>query len=198
MAAEDEKQELRRTAREIRRAAHATGGEAAERLAANFHRAKTGFGEQGPSRGSSAVIAGYWPMADEIDVRPLLAALHDQGRTIVLPVVVGSDKPLIFRRWQPEMALQDGIFSTRHPGAEAAEEVPGLLLVPLLAFDGRGARLGWGGGFYDRTLAQLRAAGPVIAVGVAYHGQRVERVPQSPEDQPLDWIVTDDDVFEIG
>lgn len=194
MAAEDEKQELRRTARETRRAAHAAGWEAAERLAANFHRAKTGFGEQGPS----AIIAGYWPMADEIDVRPLLAALHDQGRTIVLPVVAGSGKPLIFRRWQPEMALQVGIFGTRHPGAEAAEEVPGLLLVPLLAFDGRGARLGWGGGFYDRTLAHLRAAGPVIAVGVAYHGQRVERVPQSPEDQPLDWIVTDEDVIEAG
>ena len=94
--------------------------------------------------------------------------------------------------------MQDGIFSTRHPGAEAEEEVPGLLLVPLLAFDGRGARLGWGGGFYDRTLAHLRAAGSVIAVGVAYHGQRVERVPRSPEDQPLDWIVTDEDVFEIG
>ena len=202
MATEDEKQELRRTARETRRAAHAAGGEAAERLAANFHRAQPGFGEQGPSQGPSqespGIIAGYWPMADEIDVRPLLAELHDQGRTLVLPVVVGSGKPLIFRRWQPEMALQDGIFSTRHPGAEAAEEVPGLLLVPLLAFDGRGARLGWGGGFYDRTLAQLRAAGPVIAVGVAYHGQRVERVPQSPEDQPLDWIVTDDDVFEMG
>ncbi len=137
-------------------------------------------------------------MTDEIDVRPLLAALHDQGRTLVLPVVAGSGKPLIFRRWQPQMALQVGIFSTRHPGAEAAEEIPGLLLVPLLAFDGRGARLGWGGGFYDRTLAHLRAAGPVIAVGVAYHGQRVERVPQSPDDQLLDWIVTDQDVFEIG
>ena len=120
MAVEDEKQELRRTARETRRAAHAAAGEAAQRLVANFHRAKPGFGKQGPS----AIIAGYWPMADEIDVRPLLAALHDQGRTLVLPVVVGSDKPLIFRRWQPEMALQDGIFSTRHPGAEVVEEVP--------------------------------------------------------------------------
>ena len=194
MAAEDEKQELRRTARESRRAAHAAGGDAAERLAANFHRARPGFGEQEPS----AAIAGYWPMADEIDVRPLLAELHDRGLTIVLPVVVGSGKALIFRRWQPEMVLQVGTFSTHHPGAEAPEEAPGLLLVPLLAFDGRGARLGWGGGFYDRTLAHLRAAGPVIAVGVAYHGQRVERVPQSPEDQPLDWIVTDEDVFEIG
>ena len=70
--------------------------------------------------------------------------------------------------------------------------------MPLLAFDGRGARLGWGGGFYDRTLAHLRAAGSVIAVGVAYNGQRVERVPRLQEDQPLDWIVTDEDVFEIG
>ena len=194
MATEDEKQELRRTAREIRRAAHARGGDAARRLAANFHRAWPGFGEREPA----AAIAGYWPMADEIDVRPLLAALHGQGRTIVLPVVAGSGEALIFRRWRPEMELQVGTFSTRHPGAEALEETPGLLLVPLLAFDGRGARLGWGGGFYDRTLAHLRAAGPVIAVGVAYHVQRVERVPQSPEDQPLDWIVTDEDVIEAG
>ena len=139
MAAEDEKQELRRTAREIRRAAHAAGGEAAERLAANFHRAKTGFGEQGPSQGSSAVIAGYWPMADEIDVRPLLAALHDQGRTIVLPVVVGSDKPLLFRLWPPEMAVPDGIFSTRHTGVEAAGGGHGRVPVPLLGFAGAGA-----------------------------------------------------------
>jgi 5-formyltetrahydrofolate cyclo-ligase len=194
MAVEDEKQELRRTAKENRAAAQAAGADSAARLADNFQSALPGFGEAG----ASGIIAGYWPMADEIDIRPLLAALHDQGRTIVLPVVAGSGEPLIFRRWLPEMALQEGTFGTLHPGADAQEETPGLLLVPLLAFDGRGARLGWGGGFYDRTLAHLRAAGPVIAVGAAYHGQRMERVPQMPGDQPLDWIVTDEDVIEAG
>ena len=109
-----------------------------------------------------------------------------------------KDEPLIFRRWRPGMALDEGGFGTRHPGPEAPEVTPEILLVPLLAFDGRGHRLGWGGGFYDRTLARLRARGPVVAVGVAFHGQQIDHIPDTPGDEPVDWVITEEDVLEIG
>ena len=190
MAVDDEKQELRLKAKASRLAWTVEAGpEAGEKLAANFFKIAEGFLEHSP------VIAGYWPMTDEIDVRPLLGRLHDQGRTIVLPVVVAGGKPLIFRRWQPGMALEEGAFGTQHPGPGQPEESPGCLIVPLLAFDRRGYRLGWGAGFYDRTLAGLRLTGPVIAVGVAFHAQQVDRVPQTPKDRQLDWIVTDQAVL---
>ena len=118
---------------------------------------------------------------------------------VALPVVVAPETPLAFRRWQPDMALDGGGFGTFHPpNTNSPEVIPDLLLIPLLAFDTQGFRLGWGGGFYDRTLADLRATAPVIAVGVGYHGQRVDDVPHTPEDEILDWIITDEDILEIS
>ena len=137
-------------------------------------------------------------MADEIDVRPLIAQLHEDGQGVALPVVVGSQEPLIFRTWEPGLALDDGGFGTSHPSPKQAEVRPGILLVPLLAFDAQGQRLGWGGGFYDRTIAKLRAQGPVITVGVAYQAQQVDSVPHMETDEPLDWMVTDQGVLEIA
>jgi len=115
-----------------------------------------------------------------------------------LPVVIGAGQPLVFRNWAPGLILQEGPFATRHPYPDQREVIPGLLLVPLLAFDDKGMRLGWGGGFYDRTLAVLRGAGSVVAVGVAYDDQMVERVPHASNDEPLDWIVTDKQCLEAG
>ncbi len=190
MAVDDEKQELRLKAKASRLVwAAEAGPEAGEKLAANYAKAAEGFPEHSP------VIAGYWPMADEINVRPLLGQLHDQGRTLALPVVVAAGKSLVFRRWQPGMVLEEGSFGTQHPGSDEPQETPGCLLVPLLAFDSGGYRLGWGAGFYDRTLAGLREAGPVIAVGIAFHAQQVDRVPETPKDGQLDWIVTDQAVL---
>jgi len=197
MAITDEKQELRRIAKEQRasltgRSGGRSGRDAAETLARNFFKVIKTAGQA-----SSLTVAGYWPMADEIDVRPLMTRLFDEGGTVALPVVVAPEEPLIFRRWRPGMELEAGGFSTRHPGPEAPEVVPDVLLVPLLAFDDRGFRLGWGGGFYDRTLARLRSRGPVVAVGVAYHGQKVDVVPVTSDDEQLDLVVTDEEILEI-
>ncbi len=137
------------------------------------------------------VLAGYWPIRTEIDPRPAMAT-HDGP--LCLPVVPGPAKPLVFRRWYPGAAMIEGAFGARIPTDET-ELTPQVLIVPLLAFDARGCRLGYGGGFYDRTLERLRARGPVTAIGFAYAAQQVKQVPTEPTDQPLDLIVTETGVL---
>lgn len=145
----------------------------------------------------SAAIGGYWPSGSELDCRPLLRALV--GRHVCsLPVVVAPRAPLAFRVWKPDSILVPGRFSIPVPSGSAAPVTPDVLLVPLLAFDRRGHRLGQGGGYYDRTLAALRAAAPVLAVGLAYAAQELAAVPRGAHDQPLDWIVTERSAFRIG
>lgn len=152
-----------------------------------------------PALGLAAGVAVsvYWPMRNEMDVRPLLAALADLGCAIALPVVMGKGQPLIFRRWRPGTALQPGAFGLSEPGPDQPEATPSVVFAPLLAFDRRGNRIGWGAGFYDRTLAGLRARGPVTAVGVAYAAQEQDAVPAGPHDQPLDWIATEREVTKL-
>jgi 5-formyltetrahydrofolate cyclo-ligase len=142
---------------------------------------------------AGAAVSGFWPMGEEIDVRPLLMQLHASGHPIGLPVVVKKGEPLIFRQWHPAMALVSGGFGTEVPPHSAPEVAPQVLIVPLLAFDAEGYRLGYGGGFYDRTLDKLRtgSAADPLAVGVAFSAQHVMRVPRDDYDQPLDWIVTE-------
>ncbi len=118
-------------------------------------------------------VAGYWPMVDELDVRPLVHRLHAQGCPIGLPVVTPRGTPLVFRAWTPEAAMVAGVYGTSHPACED-EVMPGVVVAPLLAFDRHGWRLGYGGGYYDRTLAKLRGEGQVLAVGVGYDAQEVE------------------------
>jgi 5-formyltetrahydrofolate cyclo-ligase len=142
---------------------------------------------------AGAPISGFWPMGDEIDVKPLLAQLHASGHPIGLPVVLKKGEPLIFRQWHPGSSLVNGGFGTEVPPPSAPELEPQVLVVPLLAFDAEGYRLGYGGGFYDRTLDKLRtgSAADPLAVGVAFSAQHVSRVPRDDFDQPLDWIVTE-------
>ena len=141
------------------------------------------------------VVAGFLPINDEIDILPLLRRLSAAGHDLVLPVVVGRGAPLIFRRWRDGDALEAGPLGTRHPADSAPALDPDVLLVPLLAFDRQGYRLGYGGGYYDRTLADLRGRRPVLAVGVGYNQQEVPAVPHGPQDEKLDWIVTDQAVI---
>jgi 5-formyltetrahydrofolate cyclo-ligase len=148
-----------------------------------------------------AVIGSYWPFRDEIDCAPLLQHLHDAGHEIGLPVVTarakgGIPRPMTFRPWRPGMRLAKGRLGepTPPPDADygAGDLMPTILFVPLLAFDRRGYRIGYGGGNFDATIAARRAAGaPLTAVGLAYAAQEVETVPTEPHDQPLDWIVTE-------
>jgi 5-formyltetrahydrofolate cyclo-ligase len=146
---------------------------------------------------AGTVVAGYWPMGDEIDPRPLMLELAKRGCRLALPVVTARGQALEFRTWAPGDELEPGPFGTVHPLASAPHAVPTVLLVPLLAFDRLGFRLGYGGGFYDRTLVSLRAASHLTAIGVAYAAQEVPSVPRDKHDQRLDRVVTEAGVIAL-
>lgn len=137
-----------------------------------------------------AVVSGFWPIGEEIDIRPLLHRLHERGHTVVLPVTPKRGNPLTFRTWRPGDVLQPERFGTFRPEGEDA--VPDFLLVPLLAFDRRGYRLGYGAGFYDRTLASLPRS---FALGVAYAVQEVPEVPAGEHDMRLGAVATENGVI---
>lgn len=140
------------------------------------------------------VLAGYWPMRGEADPRPALAA--HQG-PVCLPVVPGKAVPLIFRRWRGE-SLVPGPFGTAHPDDSQPELSPSVLIVPLAGFDRRGNRLGYGGGYYDRTLQLLRKTRAVTAIGLAFAVQELSAIPSEPFDQPLDVVVTDHEIIRLS
>ena len=143
---------------------------------------------------ASRPLAGYLPMRTEIDPLPAMAA---HAGPVAAPVVVANAAPLRFRQWSPGCAMTDGGFGTQIP-AEGPWIEPEVLIVPLLAFDARGYRLGYGGGFYDRTLQSLRARRPTIAVGYAFAAQEIAEVPIDATDQRLDLIVTENGVRTFG
>jgi len=138
-----------------------------------------------------AVVAGFWPMGREIDIRPLLLALADRGHPVALPVTPKRGNPLEFHRWRPDAPLLRGPLGTRHPAA-TEPLTPAWLLVPLLAFDRAGRRLGYGGGYYDRTLPLFPDA-PWI--GCAYADQELPEVPAGPLDARLTLIATEQGVI---
>lgn len=135
-----------------------------------------------------APIAGFWPMGPELDVRPLLHALHERGHTLALPRTPPRGQALRFHAWAPGDALEPGPMGTSQPAAARPEVTPGFILVPLLAFDRRGGRLGYGGGYYDRTLPVFPAA---FRLGIAFAAQEVDEVPMDPHDIPLHAIATE-------
>jgi 5-formyltetrahydrofolate cyclo-ligase len=145
-----------------------------------------------------ASVSGFWPIGSEIDLRPLLMALAARGHSVALPVVVGRDRPLVFRAWREGNEMAEGQWGIREPLESAPEITPAVLLVPLLAFDRDGYRLGYGGGFYDRTLELLRTSGSAIAIGAAWAAQEVPVVPHGAHDQPLDWMLSERECFQIG
>lgn len=145
-----------------------------------------------------AAVSGFWPIGSEIDLRPLLRALAARGHAVALPVVVGPDRPLVFRAWREGDAMAEGPYGIREPLEIAPEITPQVLLVPLLAFDRAGYRLGYGGGFYDRSLAMLREAGRAVAIGAAWAAQETPAVPHDRHDQPLDWMLTERECFRIS
>ena len=177
-----EKKALREEARR-RRAALSAGrsGFSAEisRFAAEI--ANTGVG----------AVAGYVPLDDEADPRMLMDALARAGRLLALPCVVARGMPLRFRRWKFGDKLTPGALGILEPVADLPTVIPDVVLVPLLAFDSKGHRLGYGGGYYDRTLDQLRRGGDLVAIGVAFAGQEVEELPRASHDHMLDMIVTE-------
>lgn len=170
------KADARKSAFAARKVAFAKGqGQAAEILADVL------------SQFRGRTLAGYMPMRTEIDPLPAMAA-HDGP--VGVPVILGKGQPLKFREWMPGCAMIEGEFGALIP-AEGPWVEPEVLIVPLVGFDGRGFRLGYGGGFYDRTLEGLRAHHRTIAIGFAFAAQEMPEVPIEPTDQRLDMIVTE-------
>lgn len=141
-------------------------------------------------------VSGYMPIRTEIDPRPAMAEAAAYG-PVGVPVIEGREQPLKFARWTPETRMVAGTFGASVP-VDLAYFEPEILIVPLLAFDRAGARLGYGGGFYDRTLEQLRARRATLAIGFAFAGQESDDIPVEPTDAPLDMIVTQNGVIEIA
>jgi 5-formyltetrahydrofolate cyclo-ligase len=138
------------------------------------------------------VIAGYWRIRDELDCQPILIRLMDGGQRVVLPVVAGDEAPLELRVWEADAPLYEAGFGTLAPSDLAPRAVPDLVLMPLLGFDSAGTRLGYGGGYYDRTLAILPKK-PML-VGLAFAAQELDHIPRALHDVPLDAIITENGV----
>ena len=144
-----------------------------------------------------AIVSGFMPLKSEINPLPLMRKLAEQGATLALPAVAGRGKPLIMRAWAWGEPLASGVWGIREPNPDAAEVEPAILLVPLLAFDRAGHRVGYGAGYYDMTIARLRAHKAVTAVGIAFAAQEVPAVPSTPRDERLDLVLTEHETIDL-
>ena len=136
-----------------------------------------------------AVVSGFSSLPDEFRAWPLLRRLHGEGRALAMPVMQDKSLPLVFRAWAPGDAMDKAVWGIAEPKADKPVLEPDIVLVPLLAFDAAGRRLGYGGGYYDRTLRGLRARKSIVAVGLAYDEQQVDAVPHLDYDERLDWVL---------
>ena len=184
----DAKAALRKAAARHRADLAAGDPDAADRLAAQAGIIAALAGEEQDHPG---IVAAYLPIRSELSPLPLVSALVATGIVIAMPVTPEPGHPLLFRAWAPGDDLAEGPYNTKQPSAAALQVTPTVILAPMLAFDDEGWRLGYGGGFYDRTLAGLRAGGHrVCALGIAYDGQHVDHVPTGPYDVRLDGVLT--------
>jgi len=145
-----------------------------------------------------SIVAGFSPMKSEIDPIPLMHRLADAGVQLALPVVVARGQPLVMRSWTFGEHLRAGTWGIREPEPAAATVEPDVLIVPLLAFDRRGHRIGYGAGYYDMTLTALRERKPVVAIGIAFAIQEIDAVPDEPGDARLDFVMTENETIVIN
>ncbi len=186
---EDDKATLRRAALARRDALDATDRAAAAAAIA----ARPLPVAAGPSR----IVSGYLPIRSELDPRPLMLRFVEAGAQLALPCVMGRGQPLVMRAWRfgaPLVARQWGL---QEPHADAPEVFPDILLVPLAAFDRAGHRIGYGAGYYDLTIAGLRARKPLTAIGIAYATQEIHKIPAAGHDARLDLVITEGEVIDL-
>lgn len=188
-AIEEAKALLRRRARAQRSALSSEArAEASAAICRNFFESVT--------LGPDEAVAAYWRIRDEVDCQSILIRLMDSGQAVILPVVSGADEPLDMRVWEPGTPLYEAGFGTLAPSDLAPRRVPDVVLMPLLGFDAAGTRLGYGGGYYDRTLAQL--PGRPKLIGLAFSRQELDAIPREPHDVPLDAVITEHGVRFFG
>ncbi|HEX7883003.1 MAG TPA: 5-formyltetrahydrofolate cyclo-ligase [Afipia sp.] len=144
-----------------------------------------------------AIVAGYSPINSELDPFPLMQALAAKGAVLALPVVIAREHALVFRVWEPQEGLVRGPFGIFQPSSDADEVDPDIVLVPLAAFDRAGHRIGYGRGYYDRTLQDLRAMKKITVIGVAFAVQEIETVPRLPHDEQLDCVLTERGLIDL-
>jgi 5-formyltetrahydrofolate cyclo-ligase len=190
MSAAQQKQALRNESRAARAKLAAAAPDAAHAIAKNF---LTSIPLQ-----SNAVVAAYIAACDELDPRELDSALRQRGVAIALPRVAAKSAPLAFHLWRDGASPVKGAYELFEAASDWLRTTPDVVLVPLLAFDAKGFRLGYGGGYYDRTLSTLRQTGSILAVGLAYDGQEVAHIPSDATDEKLDWIVTERGARKFG
>jgi 5-formyltetrahydrofolate cyclo-ligase len=148
------------------------------------------------SLSSQNVVAAYWRIRDELDCQPILIGLMDSNQTVVLPVVMGAELPLDLRVWEQGASLYEAGFGTLAPSELAPRREPDVVLMPLLGFDRHGTRLGYGGGYYDRTLASMSKTPRLI--GLAFAAQEMDEIPRENHDMPLDAVITEAGVRHFG
>ena len=182
MTALDEKAQMRKAAFVRRKAAHARDMGNAAAVLSSFLAGYRGVD-----------LAGYMPIRTEINPLPAMEEAAAHGR-VGVPVILGEGQPLQFSEWSPEGEMKDGAFGAKIPFEDRFFD-PEIVIVPLVAYDANGARLGYGGGFYDRTLELLRSRRPTLAIGFSYADQFAECLPLEPTDQPLDLLITENEVL---
>jgi 5-formyltetrahydrofolate cyclo-ligase len=183
------KAELRRTAMARREALPTT-----DRVAAAQAIAARGMPVE---VAAGMVVSGYSAVKSEISPLPLLRRCADVGAALALPVVVGRGHPLVMRAWSFGAPLKSGVWGIREPTPQAQEAFPDILIVPLLAFDRSGHRIGYGAGYYDMTITKLRAMKPVTAIGIAFAAQEIDKVPTTTRDAALDLVLTEREIIDL-
>jgi len=147
--------------------------------------------------GAGTVVSGFFPMRSEINPLPLLRKLAAAGAQLALPVIAGRGKPLTMRAWNQGDDLASGQWGIREPTAQAREVDPDVLIVPLACFDRAGHRIGYGAGYFDMTIHRLRGIKPVVAVGIAFAQQEIDRVPANAHDEALDLVLTERETIDL-
>jgi 5-formyltetrahydrofolate cyclo-ligase len=143
------------------------------------------------------IVSGFMPMKSEINPLPLMRKLAAAGARLALPAIAGRDKPLIMRAYKFGDELARGQWDIREPTPQAAEVAPDILLVPLACFDRAGHRIGFGAGYYDLTIAALRAKKKITTVGIAFAAQEIREVPATPRDERLDFVLTEREAIDF-